>query len=1644
MQKPIPFRIRNFKALLILILLVSYIGNAQDMQVNILGGAIVAQGSTISITAGNSMTFRIINTRSNCGTLRVNNIILSNPTDFSVSHKKLSYNVRSSKCKIGNKYLDFTVTNISGNCAASTDITIANNNDNPDFSFTLSINSSPTIYVLGGSPWADINHGDTTTSPTNGTSFGVVAEGNSVSRRYIVANIGSCGLDVSSLNSSNPDFKVTSPYLIPWYDIPSNYYIVIDVTFTVDNLTPAGLNTSIISIGNTDNSTFTFTVSGEIFDFDIPGPGGITAEFRLWLKTTRGVTTSSSKVSLWKDLGTNGKDALQSVSANQPTYLDTTTDNINFNPVINFENDGGSLEQYMYNINNGFYSQDMFIVMIPDATMTSSSSRNTIFAGISSETAGDLTGVGFGDYSSKFTNETLSYNQDIPGGVNYNGEAEINSTYANAGIINVRNNAATSPTGQDILYNSNVLTTSTVNDIGFTNVGYTDTAPNPDVIYGTKYWIGRNYDIQGSLNGRVAEIFTFAERVSDTDRQKIESYLAIKYGITLGAATEAQKDYVNSFNTKVWDITANAGYNYHVTGIGRDSISDLNQKQSKTINTTDEVTIGLGGLFTTNSANPNEFKKDGDFLVWGCNNGVFSGTNTNTVTIATGVTTALTRIDRTWKIVESKEDVNGDVGNIYIGIPETAFSSFLKNANEEYVLIVSDFPTDDPGFNDTNIIDVIPLKINIDDVTKIPILDKEGNQVYKTWYDFDGTKFFTFGKATQLTGNKLASLTSGEFLVGEYNLNLSEDSFTISVWAKSPPNPSTRTIMAKGTKLQLRLNSTNNVEVLVDEVDDNSPSFISNMALDDKWHQLTFVYDSGTIFLYIDGILDHSIQGIVHPSPNYNRFSVGGVFINKNTINHPYIGEIDEVYVWDKGLTHYQIRYLMNQEVERFDNSGTDYVNGKVLPQANLANEVTNIPWSTLRAYYDFNSFYGSTVEGLADARNFLRIKYLNKTKSIVDNQTAPLPYVSAADGVWDTASTWVNGNGQNTPNSIGLNDSTYIDWNIVQISHDITSGNRDITVLGLLIESTKKLTIADPTATTPIENNDGQGLRVSHYLKLDGAIDLVGESQLVQFEGSELDETSSGYIHRDQQGTANSFNYNYWSSSVGPIGGSNNANYTIKGVMKNPSNIVDPKDISFGSAYTFADKASPSEMKISSYWLYVFNGQNSTYSQWRSINESTSLMAGEGYTMKGTSGLVPISTKQNYKFRGKPYNGDISLTIEAGKDRLIGNPYPSAIDADEFILDNISEGDGRNDVNVFNGVLYFWHHFGDESSHVLKEYVGGYATYTLMGGVEAFSTDALINNSTPLIGGGKIPERNIAVNQGFFVSTSIDVELTGAISVPGGSIIFKNSQRVFERENTTSTNDGSVFFKTNSASKTKATKTKTDARPKIRLQFNSPKGYHRQLLVGIDKNATNNFDLGYDAPIADINKEDMFWTFNNGKFVIQGVNNFNSEQELPIGIKIAKAGLATIKIDELENIDENLSLHIKDKLTGETHNISQKAFEINLESGEYLDRFSLTFKMQKLIEEDILVAIAEDEPSIQNGFHIFMNNTIGELQINNNSDDEITSVVLYNYLGQTIKTWKTGLNRGSISLPVNTPSGVYLVQISTKNGKMVKKISVE
>ena len=121
----------------------------------------------------------------------------------------------------------------------------------------------------------------------------------------------------------------------------------------------------------------------------------------------------------------------------------------------------------------------------------------------------------------------------------------------------------------------------------------------------------------GGIAANTGEVIVYKTAKTAQQRQRIESYLAIKYGITLN---DGGTNYLNGASSEVWNVTTNAGYNNNIFGIGRDDLSALYQKQSKSVNEDQKLIIGAGNsLANTNAANTNALT-DGQFLLVG-NNG---------------------------------------------------------------------------------------------------------------------------------------------------------------------------------------------------------------------------------------------------------------------------------------------------------------------------------------------------------------------------------------------------------------------------------------------------------------------------------------------------------------------------------------------------------------------------------------------------------------------------------------------------------------------------------------------------------------------------------------------------------------------------------------------------------------------------------------------------------------------------------------------------------------------------------------------------------------------------------------------------------------------------------------------------------------
>lgn len=125
--------------------------------------------------------------------------------------------------------------------------------------------------------------------------------------------------------------------------------------------------------------------------------------------------------------------------------------------------------------------------------------------------------------------------------------------------------------------------------------------------------IGSNKDIK-PFEGKIAEVLIYDKVLTFLERRQLETYLAIKYGIS------SDGNYVSSAENVLWDAEKNIEYSNNITGIGREDVYQLYQKQSKSsTDSTDLLVISAGSLAETNVKNQS-ILNDQDFLVWGDNN----------------------------------------------------------------------------------------------------------------------------------------------------------------------------------------------------------------------------------------------------------------------------------------------------------------------------------------------------------------------------------------------------------------------------------------------------------------------------------------------------------------------------------------------------------------------------------------------------------------------------------------------------------------------------------------------------------------------------------------------------------------------------------------------------------------------------------------------------------------------------------------------------------------------------------------------------------------------------------------------------------------------------------------------------------------
>ncbi len=325
-------------------------------------------------------------------------------------------------------------------------------------------------------------------------------------------------------------------------------------------------------------------------------PGGIT-ESSFWVKGNAGTssTTNNTRINSWNDQSGNSRHATNGTTDNQPMYYDNATNNLNYNPIVNFnaagqdEDDADFMDintSGMLSPNSNPY--EVYAVLLPGSG-NSSTPGKFLFSG----EAG----------SNNFNSFDIRASGAINDSWNMNDLIVANTWQANKPLMLTFD------------YNYQIRESFKAG----TSIGTRAGAERTSSIDNNALAYQRTGGIE-FYDGSIAEIITYANTAhSTTKRHKVESYLATKYGITLS------HNYLASEGTRFWNIAQDANFNNNIIGIARDNTSNLMQKQSKsTTGAADILRIHIGPSLSANQANNSGSftASDLSFFMVGANIGV--------------------------------------------------------------------------------------------------------------------------------------------------------------------------------------------------------------------------------------------------------------------------------------------------------------------------------------------------------------------------------------------------------------------------------------------------------------------------------------------------------------------------------------------------------------------------------------------------------------------------------------------------------------------------------------------------------------------------------------------------------------------------------------------------------------------------------------------------------------------------------------------------------------------------------------------------------------------------------------------------------------------------------------------------------------
>jgi hypothetical protein len=389
-------------------------------------------------------------------------------------------------------------------------------------------------------------------------------------------------------------------------------------------------------------------------------PGGVSSGLIIWMKAETGWTaatwTNQAPSPLFS--GISQQNVGGSVA---PSKINTA--GFNFNDAIQFTAGTGNLTGIAYSTGNSYTTSNFY-------GGTTSANRNVTYFGVSNSSNFDL----FSNFWSDNTIPTCGSNRCNSGfrtnAVQF-GNVNMTVSYPTTSRNNIGAGRRVSNANRSSFINgteTNVVTTDSFIDAG-------------NYAFSIGYWPAF------FANYAIPEVLWYNRNLSNAEVNRVNSYLALKYGTTL-IQTTAQNYTAGDGSTVYWNNAnaATGSFLYNIFGIGRDDTSGLQQRISNSANNSGTtttsgsyLTISTNNNFTAANTTTNhpDIPTNNNFLMISDNGGAL---NTYSATIS-GIPN-IKRSNRIWQA----QKTGSSIGCVYY-----QFNSITNpTSNQRYFLIAAD------------------------------------------------------------------------------------------------------------------------------------------------------------------------------------------------------------------------------------------------------------------------------------------------------------------------------------------------------------------------------------------------------------------------------------------------------------------------------------------------------------------------------------------------------------------------------------------------------------------------------------------------------------------------------------------------------------------------------------------------------------------------------------------------------------------------------------------------------------------------------------------------------------------------------------------------------------------------------------------